>query len=506
MNFMKLKFITILSTLLLSLIFSFENVQACSCVIQEACQSFSSAKVVFVGKVLDSTEKIKTVKRREQRIGSSEWEENEYSEKRRISRIQVEESFLGTSEKTEIFIETEISSSCALPLQKDVSYLVYASLNENEENLMTYFCSGTKPVSSAQMDLTYLRANKNNRAFVSGKVGFGDWSKLNSAQLLKYGITTVNLENQERLLQANIAQDGTYKFSNIPQGKYKIKVILPDSVTTADEFHPDIAEELEIGDQSEIEVSEHGCFKKDFLVQENGRISGQITDSEGKPIKDITVYLIPISKTNQKIPQEDACYDTELCLDTDENGNYFFKGLRAGRYLVGVRLDDYVGNNSTDAAYLKTYYPSVETERSAVPVSVKFGKQTENIDFKLTRKYQKREIKGRVFFKDGRPASKVNVRYVARTPDLKDNGITFIKTDENGRFSITGYENHAYLIGAFTDGRDGNERLEAIAVVVNVLSKKEIKEIKLLLDQDGNADCKKCGDYTGFPKTKPRNK
>ncbi len=103
---MKLKFITILSTLLLSLIFSFENVQACSCVIQEACQSFSSAKVVFVGKVLDSTEKIKTVKRREQRIGSSEWEENEYSEKRRISRIQVEESFLGTNEKTEIFIET----------------------------------------------------------------------------------------------------------------------------------------------------------------------------------------------------------------------------------------------------------------------------------------------------------------------------------------------------------------------------------------------------------------
>ena len=35
---------------------------------------------------------------------------------------------------------------------------------------------------------------------------------------------------------------------------------------------------------------------------------------------------------------------------------------------------------------------------------------------------------------------------------------------------------------------------------------KEIREIKLVLDQDGSADCKKCGDYTEFPKTKPRNK
>ncbi|MCY7377098.1 MAG: hypothetical protein LH472_14150 [Pyrinomonadaceae bacterium] len=94
----------------------------------------------------------------------------------------------------------------------------------------------------------------------------------------------------------------------------------------------------------------------------------------------------------------------------------------------------------------------------------------------------------------------------SRTPDLKDNGITFIKTDENGYFSITGYENHACLIGAFTDSRDGNESLEAINAVVNVLPKKEIKELKLVLDQDGNADCKKCGNYLEFPKTNPRNK
>ncbi len=494
-----------LITLFVLFIFGFETVSACSCLAGEPCRNYSDAKVVFVGKVLDSTELTRTVKRREQPI-DGEWEENEYLEKRQISRISVEESFVGTDEKKEILIETEISSSCGFPLQKDVTYLIYANQTKGEENLMTHFCSGTKPVEVAQKDLDYLRLNKDNRATISGKVGFGEWWKLDSKLLVKYGVNTVFLNNESNQFQVEINQEGLYKFTDVLPGKYKINVVLPDFLTADEEYHPDIAEELEIGDQTVIEVSDHGCLNKDFRLQENGRISGKITDAAGKPIEDITIYLILVSKTGQKIEQEEMCYDTGLCLDTDENGNYIFKGLKAGQYLVGVRIDDYVGNDSIDAAYMKTYFPDVASEKSAIPVKVKFGKQTENVNFKLTRKYQEREIKGRVFFKDGQSAAKVNVRYVARTPDLKDNGIRFIKTDENGYFSITGYENHAYLIGSFTDSRDGNENLEAIAAVVNVLPEKEIKEVKLILDQDGTADCKKCGGYSDFPKTKPRNK
>ncbi len=493
----KIQFVIVFLVVLF--VFCVETVEACSCALQETCQSFAYSKVVFTGKVIDSTETVRTKKRTVQPIGG-ESEEEEFTEKRQISRVLVEESFAGTQAGQEILIETEISSSCRFSLPKGVSLLIYANQDAGEENLMTHFCSGTKLVSAAEVDLAYLKANKNVRANVSGKIGFGDWWKLDPTLLAKYGVTTVALVNQEKQFQVNIAEDGTYKFTDVPPGKYKINAVLPDFLTIDD------PNESDDDDETEIEVSDYGCFKKDFRLLENGRVGGKITDGEGKPVAEVTVYLIPVSKTGQKIKQEEACYDTGLCSDTDENGNYFFKGLKSGYYLVGVRLGNYVGNNSADAAFLKTYYPGTALEKSATAVRIKFGKQTEDIDFKLTRVFPKREIKGRVFFEDGRPASKVRVRYVARTPDLKDSGITFIKTDEDGYFSFTGYENHSYLIGAFTDSRDGNKSLDALAMVVDVLPQKAPKEIKLILDQDGEEACPKCGDYSNFPKTKPRKK
>ena len=173
--------------------------------------------------------------------------------------------------------------------------------------------------------------------------------------------------------------------------------------------------------------------------------------------------------------------------------------------MVGIRLGKYVGNTSVDAAFFKTYYPSVEDESKAIPVEVKRGNATENINFTLAKKYEKREVKGRVFFGDGRPAAKVNVRYVAQTPDFKDSTITFIKTDERGRFSFIGYENHEYLIGAFTDRRDGNEHLEAFAKVISLLPKKEIEMVNLILNHDGTKKCEKCGDFLFFSTIKPGN-
>lgn len=485
-----------------------ENVNACSWVSQTACQSAARARTVFVGRVISSTEATRKITRRELPIGG-EWEENVYEERRQISRMAVEEAFFGTSGQAEIVIETEFSSSCAVRLGEGETYLIYASQNKDEVNLMTHFCSGSKAFDSAEQDLAYLRANKEERAAIRGKVGFGEYWKLDPKPLGRFGVNTVSLTGGETPLEAKINADGSYSFQHVKAGTYNIRVVLPDSLITVSNYNADIADELEIGDESKIEVTERGCVIKNFVVRENGRISGQIADEKGDRIEGVTVYLIPVDRTGRRIPQEQPCYDDRLCLGTRENGKFLFTGLKAGNYLVGVRLDDYVCNDCIDAGYATTFFPGVSNQKLAGVVTVKTGSLTPDVNLKLVRKYTPREIRGRVLFKNGQAAPRVNVRYVARTPDFKDNGITFIKTDDRGNFSFNGYEDHYYLIGAFDLGEGGGSFWEAFAVTIKVDPGKKLAEVRLILDQDGTGGtCSKCGDYHEFPKrrTVPRRK
>lgn len=265
---MKTKFAFVLSMFFLFPLFGFQAAKACSCMSQEVCQFYSDAKVVFVGKVLESNDITRNVPERILRIRpeGKKWEDVERIERRQISRLQITESFAGTNGRKEILIETEIGSSCAFPLARDTSYVIYASQPEKEENLMTGFCSGTKAVEWAQEDLAYLRANKDKNAVVTGKVGFGNWGNLNPSALLPNKIRTVSLENENTKLSADIDENGRYAFRDVPAGKYKIKVNLPNLFVNIDPYNPVVAEELEIGDQSIVDVSRHGCLIRDFLI------------------------------------------------------------------------------------------------------------------------------------------------------------------------------------------------------------------------------------------------
>lgn len=478
---------------LLILFAGFQTAHACTCTRRSTCEFASTASAAFVGKVVGSEELTRKVTRRELPM-SGGWQTTEYIERRQVSRLAVQESFFGTEGKDEILVESEIGSSCGFPLQAGESYLIYASQSDNEVNLMTHMCSGTKSVSNAGEDLAYLRLNKNNAATLGGKVGFGDWGRLDASRLARYGVNTVRLTGGGKLVDTKIGADGSYSFTDVAPGTYNITVILPDSLTLMEKYNPDLADELEIGDQSEIRVGSRGCVQEDFLLRENGRIAGRIVDENGEPVEGVKVNLIPVDQKGRRIPQEDECFDNRLCLASLEDGRFFFKGLKAGRYLVGVRLDDYVCNDCIDAEFKKALYPGVADERLAKAVTVRTGDATTGIDFKLTRKFASQEVTGRVYFKDGRPAADVNVRYVARTPDLKENGITFIKTDAGGDFSFTGYEGHEYLVGAFADRRDNKDGVEANAVVVKVQAGKVPQGIKLTLDQAEGS-----GDFYEFP-------
>jgi len=468
------------------------DANACSCAYVQTCELGARSDSVFVGKVLESSVVVRTVKQRVLPMGG-DWEDLVREERRQVSRLQIEESFLGIGEAKEILIETDLSSSCAFPLTSGETYIVYAHKSDTTPNLMTGFCSGTKPISSASKELEDLRADRGKLSTVSGKAGFGAFGRLDPRQLKKFGVEKVRLIGTGHSEEEKIRSDGTFQFRGVPAGEYRLEVLLPESLIVDGEYNEEIAEDLGIQDQRLFTVSGIGCVIKQFPIRENGRITGQLFDERGEPIEDVEGTAIPVGKDGKPIRQEEPCYDTDTCVSSMEDGTYLIKGLKPGRYLIGVRLDDYICNNCADAEFKKTLYPGVANETRAKQIVVGFGKLVEKIDLKLSSRYVRREVKGIVVFKDGSPAANVSVRFVARTPDLKRNGITFIKTDANGYFSITAYDGHAYLIGASTDQRYGTEHAEAKAVVVKVSPGKALEELRLVLDRSETDD-----DYSDF--------
>lgn len=463
------------------------DAEACSCIRRETCEYASSSDVVFVGKVISSTEVVRTIKARVQPIGG-DWEDEVREERRQVSRVVMEESFLGDNDAMEIQIETDLSSSCAFPLKAGETYIIYADRSDATENLMTGMCSGTKPLASAEAEVAALRAERGKLSTVSGKVGFGDFFRLDPRNLKKFGVSKIKLVGAASSEEEGIQSDGSFRFRSVPAGEYRLEVLLPDTLMVDGEYNEEIAEELGIKDQRLFTVSGIGCVMKEFPVRENGRISGRLLDGSGQPIANVEVTAVPVGKNGKPIKQDEDCSDKDLCVSSNDDGTYLIKGLKPGRYLIGVRLGDYICNDCADSEYKKALYPGVAKEARAKPIAVGFGKHLENIDLKLTAKYREREITGTVVFKDGKPAANVRVRFVARTPDLKRNGITFIKTDNDGNFSITGYDGHAYLIGAFTDQRDGNELAEAKATVVKISPTRVVDTVRLVLDRTNTDD------------------
>ncbi len=409
-------------------------------------------------------------------------------EHRQISRLSVEDTFLGTDEKREILIETEISSSCAFHLAEGVTYLIYARRSDSTENLMTGFCSGSKPAPQARDEIETLRKERGKLSAVSGKIGFGNSYKLDPQRLKEFNVDQIKLVGGTSPRETSIDSDGSFEFRGIPAGKYRLEPIIPDILMVDGEYNDGVAKEFGIQDQRLFSVSGVGCIKKQLPLRENGRIAGRLLDGNGNPISSVEVLAVPVDGAGKPIKQEEPCDDTDLCVSSDEDGSYFIKGLKPGRYLIGVRLDDWICNDCADAPFKKAYYPGVANRSRAKIISVGLGKLVENIDLKLTDKYIEREISGIVVSKDGRPMPRVNVRYIARTPDHKRNGPTVIKTDDSGNFRFVGYDAHSYLIEAYTDERGESETVSQ-AVIVNLQAGVSLKPLRLILNRkEGKAD------------------
>jgi 5-hydroxyisourate hydrolase-like protein (transthyretin family) len=486
--------LTLLAVALAWLLGGASDAAACSCVSVTVCEAFGRADAVFVGAVASQRET-----EREAKLGNN----RPFKVKTQVSLLHVEEVFSGLGGVTEVEIETDLSTSCAFPLAPGVRYLIYASRGEGAEagRLATGMCARSGRVEHRAEDLEYLRRGGaalagavvvGEVAYVSGPAGAARETVVADT----VGVTTVVAAGGGRRAEARVGAGGRYQFKGLPPGKYHVSVPLPDELTVLDEYHPDIAEEMGIKRQHEIEVPARGCVVKHLHVGDNGRLSGRVTDAEGAPVAGLKIELRrPREPGAADDEEEDDDADEDLYIRTDDDGQYSFKGLPAGRYLIGVRLGKYLSDDEPAIAFRRTFYPGVSDEREAVVVSLGRGQSVTRRDFQLGPRLRERPINGVVVQKDGRPAAGVTVRFQMRSRDRERISVIEMEADERGRFSISGFDSTAYLIGAYAKSCPAQPCLHAHEVEVGPSGTR--RPVRLVLDQPGKS-CGLCRYFDEF--------
>ncbi len=160
-----------------------------------------------------------------------------------------------------------------------------------------------------------------------------------------------------------------------------------------------------------------------FALSAGGGITGRVTDEAGAPI------------ANAKVRAIDPDTHARGGARTDEDGNYSISGLKTGSYLV----------NANAPGYLPQFYNGAADRDSATRVAVTEGSTTSGIDFALSNGGS---ISGVV--SDEETGEPLAGRVVIAGSTETTVGFALhrrARTDEAGRYTITGLTSGSYIVG-----------------------------------------------------------
>ncbi len=404
---MKHKIYIFLFLLVLMLSFgSFERVLACSCVRNVPCQSYQNADMIFVGKVVEK-----------KRIKGNYF----------THKFEIIESFKGVNKKKQIQVRAnEQESICGYNFKSGETYLVYASKSKSGK-FSTGLCSRTKPVERAQEDFNFLQnLSKNSEGKIYGQVfeklifRKGDEIKPFANMPLK----VIETGNERNAYETITDIKGTYEF-NVPAGSYEIIPVIPGYAHIPDDQNF----------ETEINLQANGCANINFFVANKGQIIGKMISSDGEIISGVTVELID-SETGEWVTD----------VESQSDGSFKFEKVPAGKYVLAINKNL---SPHAESPFPTTYFPQTSDIKKAKIVEIGFGQNMDQILFQVLPKLMDKEIRGTVYWNDGKPAADVQVElvdldnYDSWQRDEK-NG----KTDKFGNFAVKGFIGRKYQIKA----------------------------------------------------------
>lgn len=410
------------------------------------CARLSHAQAVFVGRAT----------RFERVTLKVNWGLGGGEETLRLVHFAVEERFKWV-EGNEVGVLTQppeapVRRTCAGDFRAGSRYLVYAYSWARQPDLRTDFCHSVVPIEEAGDDLAYLRAFAKGEpvAEVAGKVEQYRReyaaSRLHHVRALE-GVE-VTAEAHGRSLKTKTDAAGRYHFTGLAPATYTLRLGVPEGLYTA---APDLP----------AYAAESACHQTDFWLEADGRVSGRVTDLEGRPVSGAPLEMVPAdafpadeSKINEEVLRGAAAA-------TDADGRFEFRGVPGGRYLLGVNLRGAAGGAPVEwnppTIFPRTYYPGTPARAEAGVIELREGGSVSGLSFKLARPPERalvrREIRVEVVLSDGRPApcamvSLLDAKHAPRRGMLVF-GPSEIRVGEDGRFTFHGYEGYNYAVQAY---------------------------------------------------------
>jgi hypothetical protein len=344
-------------------------------------------------------------------------------------RFSVEEPISGGL-GAEVIVKTgRGGGDCGTPLPPGARFLIFAYRNSHGE-LETGLCSGNRELKGEpKADWESLLLLNDLRALV--KTGKGSIYGSVHPQGLRFEETrpvqsmTVHVASDSFSATAQTGEDGSFKFDDLPKGKYQVTLQTPAGWDLDHRYDP----------LDGAYIAGGACANIRLVLRPATRIRGHVIVAPGEEPLHMIAFAV-------SVPHSDLD-KSERAVMVDADGHFTLWPLPPGDFLVRIT---FTGVGANNLLLLPAYYPGVLGKTAAAIVHVQEG-EAKDVELLLPPIPAPRKVQFEAVDRDGRPmrAIRLELEDLRRPGEMEsENGFGLDAAGEGFALISPGYSYHLH--------------------------------------------------------------